>query len=310
MRTSLMSLVRGALGGRAARLPLAIGLIGILGLSGGMVFAAIPSAGDGVIHGCYHKSTGQLRVIEFEDGAACRPPEVPISWSEEGPQGETGPQGPQGETGETGATGPQGPAGPQGEIGPQGPQGETGETGATGPQGPIGPNWTVAPPLQVNDDTLSIAEGGIDTTLLANGAATSAKLSLSWARAQDGASPPLSGPGLTSVTTSPAMITVPPGPDHRVFVTGHAQVSCSCPVAGDSSDVQWQLFDSSGVPVSPVYKGRVTSDSPELAITVSFLHSAAGGDHAYTLQAMASSSFGAPPVTYSNGVVTAVDFGQ
>src|SRR5690349_2504531 len=92
-------------------------------LAGGAAatIAAIPGA-DGVINGCYQKNVGNLRVIDPSGGDSCRPSEIPISWSQ------TGPQGPKGDTGATGATGP------------QGLKGDTGATGATGPAGPPGPS--------------------------------------------------------------------------------------------------------------------------------------------------------------------------
>jgi hypothetical protein len=111
------------------------------GLAGGVVaYAAIPDSG-GVIHGCYQKNVGNLRVIDPASDS-CRPSEIAITWSQTGPQGipgpqgpagPAGPQGPQGPKGDTGATGPAGPAGPAG------PKGDTGATGATGPAGPTGP---------------------------------------------------------------------------------------------------------------------------------------------------------------------------
>ena len=116
-------------------------------LVGGVAYAAIPDS-SGVIDGCYQKKVGNLRVIDSSAGQSCRHSEVPISWSQTGPQGPPGPQGPKGDTGATGpkgdtgatgATGPQGPKGDTGATGPQGPKGDTGATGATGPQGPRGP---------------------------------------------------------------------------------------------------------------------------------------------------------------------------
>jgi Collagen triple helix repeat (20 copies) len=104
------------------------------------VQAAIPDA-NGVIHGCYQKNVGNLRVVDptaAGNGGSCRPSEIPISWSQTGPTGATGPAGPpgaQGPPGPQGATGPQGPTGPRG---PTGPQGATGPEGPTGPAGPAG----------------------------------------------------------------------------------------------------------------------------------------------------------------------------
>jgi hypothetical protein len=105
-------------------------------LAGGAVaLAAIPDS-SGVIHGCYQKNVGNLRVIDTGDD--CRPSEIAISWNETGPVGPVGPQGPKGDPGpkgDTGATGATGATGPKGDTGATGPKGDT---GATGPQGPAG----------------------------------------------------------------------------------------------------------------------------------------------------------------------------
>jgi hypothetical protein len=91
-------------------------------LGGGAAYAAIPDS-NGVIHGCYQKNVGNLRVIDPSAGSSCRPSEIPISWSQTGPQGQPGPQGPKGDPGPAGPAGPQGATGPQGSPGPQGPAG-------------------------------------------------------------------------------------------------------------------------------------------------------------------------------------------
>ena len=60
-------------------------------LAGGIAWGAVP--GDGrVIHGCYHKTEGQLRVID-PGTDTCRPSEVPIAWNEQGVRGEKGDPG-------------------------------------------------------------------------------------------------------------------------------------------------------------------------------------------------------------------------
>jgi hypothetical protein len=116
-----------------------LGLVAGVFLAGGVAaYAAIPDSG-GVIHGCYQKNVGNLRVIDTGDGDKCRPSEIPIEWSQTGPAGPVGPQGPKGDTG------PAGPAGPVGPVGPQGPKGDTGETGATGPAGPKGDTGATGP---------------------------------------------------------------------------------------------------------------------------------------------------------------------
>jgi hypothetical protein len=104
-----------------------LGVVAGAFLAGGAVaLAAIPDS-SGVIHGCYQKNVGNLRVIDTGDNR--RPSEIAISWSETGPVGPVGPQGPKGDTG---ATGPKGDTGATGATGPKG------DTGATGPQGPAG----------------------------------------------------------------------------------------------------------------------------------------------------------------------------
>jgi hypothetical protein len=100
-------------------------------LAGGAALASIPDS-SGVIHGCYQKNVGNLRVIDPSAGDSCRPSEIAISWSQTGPQGPPGPQGPKGDTGATGATGPAGPAGPPG---PKGDPGELSLANQTCPAG-------------------------------------------------------------------------------------------------------------------------------------------------------------------------------
>ncbi len=82
---------------------------GVAGASTVAVLATIPDAG-GVIHGCYQKNVGNLRVIDTSTDT-CRPSEVAINWNQTGVQG---PQGPQGVPGVQGAQGPQGAQGQSG----------------------------------------------------------------------------------------------------------------------------------------------------------------------------------------------------
>ena len=70
----------------------------VFGLTAGYAFASIPD-GSGVIHACYQKNTGTVRIIDSATTSCNSSLENPISWSQTGP------------TGATGATGPQGPAG-------------------------------------------------------------------------------------------------------------------------------------------------------------------------------------------------------
>lgn len=96
-------------------------------------FATIPDAG-GVIHGCFAKSGGTLRVIDATV-TNCKATEMSLDWNQSGPQGLPGPQGPKGDTGAKGDTGPQGPKGDTGATGAQGEKGDKGDPGATGPAG-------------------------------------------------------------------------------------------------------------------------------------------------------------------------------
>lgn len=77
---------------------------GALLVAGGIAYATIPD-GSGVIHGCYQKNQGTLRVIDTGQAQTCSSSEAPLNWSQTGPQGPQGLQGPQG------IQGPQGPSG-------------------------------------------------------------------------------------------------------------------------------------------------------------------------------------------------------
>jgi hypothetical protein len=89
---------------------IAIAVVAGLVLAGGVAYASIPDAA-GVIHGCYQKVNGQLRVIDTSRGGTCSPSENALSWNQTGPTGAQGPTGPTGAKGATGATGPTGAAG-------------------------------------------------------------------------------------------------------------------------------------------------------------------------------------------------------
>jgi hypothetical protein len=75
----------------------------VAGASTVAALATIPDSG-GVIHGCYQKNVGNLRVIDTATDS-CRPSEIATAWSQTGPAGPQGPQGAQGAQGPTGASG-------------------------------------------------------------------------------------------------------------------------------------------------------------------------------------------------------------
>jgi hypothetical protein len=85
--------------------------------AGGIAYATIPN--DGVIHSCYARSGGSLRVIDASV-TNCSSKETSLNWNVQGVQGLVGPSGPQGSAG---PQGPQGAQGPQGTQGAQGPAG-------------------------------------------------------------------------------------------------------------------------------------------------------------------------------------------
>jgi hypothetical protein len=63
-------------------------------IAGSVVLATIPDA-SGVIHGCYQRPEGSVRIIDDSE-TSCRPSESPVSWSVQGPRGLTGAPGPTG----------------------------------------------------------------------------------------------------------------------------------------------------------------------------------------------------------------------
>ena len=92
----------------------AAGLVGLLVALGGVAFASIPDK-NGVIHACYQKSSGVLRIIDTaKHGAAgkCGKGEKSLAFSLQGPRGLRG------ATGLQGAQGVQGVQGVQGLVGP------------------------------------------------------------------------------------------------------------------------------------------------------------------------------------------------
>jgi hypothetical protein len=87
----------------------------VLGI-GGFAFASIPDR-RGVIHACYKKKNGKLRVVSSRRKCGSR--ERSIAWNRRGRRGArglTGARGSRGRRGRRGATGPTGPAGKDGSA--------------------------------------------------------------------------------------------------------------------------------------------------------------------------------------------------
>jgi hypothetical protein len=75
---------------------------GAFAVAGAITYAAVPDPG-GVIHGCYLRTTGALRIIDASS-AKCSPGEVPIAWNQTGREGPAGPAGPAGASGASGSS--------------------------------------------------------------------------------------------------------------------------------------------------------------------------------------------------------------
>lgn len=127
-----------------------------LAIAAGTAYASIPGP-DGVIHSCYTKSTGAIRIID--SAANCKSGETSLNWNQTGPAGTPGLAGPIGPKGVTG------PAGPAGSAGPAGPQGPKGTTGASGPTGPAGPSGNTLYARVGSDGTLVAGTATSATTL-------------------------------------------------------------------------------------------------------------------------------------------------
>jgi hypothetical protein len=74
-----------------------LGALALAAAAGGVAWATVPG-NEGVIHACYQKSSGILRVLDSPRDK-CTRSERPIEWNVEGPQGPPGEQGLPGEPG-------------------------------------------------------------------------------------------------------------------------------------------------------------------------------------------------------------------
>lgn len=88
----------------------------VFAMSGGAYAITSIRGSSGVVHGCYQKKKGSLRVVPA--GKRCAKSERAIVWNRTGPQGSRGLIGQQG---------------PKGDPGQQGPPGNPGGTGPAGP---------------------------------------------------------------------------------------------------------------------------------------------------------------------------------
>jgi hypothetical protein len=100
----------------SARNAVVVGALLASAAIGTAAWATIPDS-SGVIHGCFKKSGGALRVVD-SSVVACASNEIALEWSQTGPPGPRGAPGPPGAPGEPG---PPGAPGLPGEPGPPGP---------------------------------------------------------------------------------------------------------------------------------------------------------------------------------------------
>jgi hypothetical protein len=150
--------------GRGGRLLFALAVGGVLFGIVSAVQASIPD--NGVIHGCYQKNAGNLRVVDPRSGS-CRASEVALDWNQLGPMGATGPSGPSGPSGQTGPSGAAGPSGPSGPSGPPGPSlgslsklvvlhdDDAGHAAGWDPDGSTA-NFTITEPSETDNSLVSV----------------------------------------------------------------------------------------------------------------------------------------------------------
>lgn len=102
---------------------LALSTLALVAALGGGAWAAIPGP-EGIIHGCYNRHNGAVRVIDTATRQRCRRRESELDWDE------VGPPGPRGGAGKTGKTGPTGKTGLTGKTGAPGSPGAPGVSNA------------------------------------------------------------------------------------------------------------------------------------------------------------------------------------
>jgi hypothetical protein len=91
---------------------LTIGILAVVAVAAGSAaFAAIPDS-SGLIHSCYDKQSGQVRIFDSETDLpkGCGKNEIELTWNKQGPQGAPGLPGPKGDKGDKGEQGDPGPS--------------------------------------------------------------------------------------------------------------------------------------------------------------------------------------------------------
>ena len=79
------------------RLSLIALVVGVGVAAGGIAYASIPDS-SGLIHGCFQKDNGNLRVVD-SSGKGCGTSEKSLDWSQTGPTGTNGTNGTNGVSG-------------------------------------------------------------------------------------------------------------------------------------------------------------------------------------------------------------------
>jgi hypothetical protein len=159
---------------------------------GGGAYAAVSSipGPDGVIHGCYAKKRGNLRLVGA--GRRCSKREYAIAFNQQGPRGKTGSRGATGSRGSTGATGSSGAPGARGEQGP-------GASTFTATLASGAPKTALA--ALANGVTLSGQCSGTEVELKIETAGPATHLQISGASTKAGTTTPVDGNNAASTAT-------------------------------------------------------------------------------------------------------------
>lgn len=294
-------------------------------LGAGIASAATGDADE--IAGCYHKTTGSLRVVD--SGGACQRSEIAISWS----RGSGVPDladgavvgGPGGvvldetlshddleadsvrgseladaavDTANLVADSVKG--GPGGVIEDDSITGDDLASSAVG-RDELAPGAV---------DSAKIDDGAVGTDDLGGGAITTDKLTATVHSALSGPDTLTGSGGNVDFGGVVNNVSVDVGANHKLLLLAQSQLTCTACTNTDPVAVSWRLYES-GAPVSEEYDAILTEASPKALASVQALDADTGapGSHTYELRITARSSSPAT-VVVSNDSMTALDLGR
>jgi hypothetical protein len=217
-----------------------VATIALFAALGGGTYAAVSSipGPGGIIHGCYKKHRGNLRLVPAT--SRCSRRELPIAFNQTGPAGPRGASGRKGSTGSKGATGATGATGAQGPAGPQGPGARSIST--------LIHELAEVPALATLDNGISVTAfcSGSGHVSLTVSASAPARLQASGTQAEDGS--------LTRVSTDKAK---------QSITAGGSESADLDVIATDSAFAKFEHVDvhgEAGSPDCPVW-GVITPSS-------------------------------------------------